>query len=246
MTVQLLVLRRGDEERRAYFALAHESELASSAAPPESFLSEAECKLLGSLRFAQKRQGFLLGRLAAKRALGAMMAEPDVRHIDIRAGVFGQPLVCHPHADHAHVTVSHAHGIAVALAYPREWPMGLDLEGVGAEAATTILGELQLSAAEQAWLASELVSAATACGVLWTAREALGKSMQIGLNCPLGILALDNIEPVVLDAAATPAWAGRYNNFPQSRCLSQARDGRVLSIAMPAEIELHTWPHWHG
>ena len=252
MTAQPLVLRHGDEEQRAYFALARESELASSAAQPESFLSEAEHALLGALRFAQKRHGFLLGRLAAKRALGAMLAESDARRIDIRTGVFGQPLVCHPRADHAQVTVSHAHGTAVALAYPRQWPLGLDLEAVGAESAATILGELQMSAAEQAWLASGVVGAATVCGVLWTAREALGKSMQIGLNCPLGILSLDDIEPVApvepvgLDAAATPAWAGRYSNFPQSRCLSQARGGSVLSIAMPAAIELHTWPHWHG
>lgn len=237
MNLQTLTLRDGDEERHANFALAGEIELQAPAALPESFLSETELADFSALRFPLKQQGFLLGRLAAKRALGALIEEPDLRLIEIRAGVFGQPLVRHPRAGRTEVTLSHSHGLAVALAYPGESPMGIDLETVSAVAAVTILGELQLSAAEKAWMAAGTVGQATACGVFWTAREALGKSMKIGLNCPLGILALDD-----LGSAGASAWTGRYANFPQSRCLSQEIDGRVLSIAMPMAIELRPWP----
>jgi len=237
MNLQTLTLRDGDEERHACFALAREMEFQTPAALPESFLSETELADFGALRFPLKQQGFLLGRLAAKRALGALLEEPDLRLIEIRAGVFGQPLVRHSRAGRAEVTLSHSHGLAVALAYPGESPMGIDLETVSAIAAGTILGELQLSATEKAWMAAGTVGQATACGVLWTAREALGKSMKIGLNCPLGILSLDHIEP-----AGATAWTGQYANFPQSRCLSQEIDGRVLSIAMPMAIELRPWP----
>jgi phosphopantetheinyl transferase len=100
-----------------------------------------------------------------------------------------------------------------------------------------VLGELQMSDAEQAWLAARPADRTTACGVLWTAREALGKSMKTGLNCPLGILALAHLE-----SAGAAAWAGRYANFPQSRCVSQQIDGRVLSVAMPLAVELAPWP----
>ena len=237
MNPQPLSLRQGGNEQRAYFALAGDAELQAVPARPESILSASELAHFGGLRFPLKQQGFLLGRLAAKRALGAFLGEPDMRRIDIRAGVFGQPLVRHPLADGAEVSVSHSHGFAVALAYPVELPMGVDLEIVSVAASGTILGELQLSAAERTWLATSGVGETTACGILWTAREALGKSMKIGLNCPLGTLALERLE-----SAGDAAWMGRYANFPHSRCLSQEIDGRVLSIAMPLAVELTPWP----
>ena len=240
MKLQTLALRHGDDTRCAYFSLAEETELQASEAQPDALLSASELLRYGALRFARKRQGFLLGRLAAKRALGALLAETDLRNIEIQSGVFGQPLVHHPRAAGVEVTLSHSHGLGVALAYPSVFPMGVDLETVAADASATILGELQISDAEKAWLAGQAGQAlgdAAACGVLWTAREALGKSMKTGLNCPLGILALGPLE-----AVGATACAGQYVNFPQSRCLSQAFDARVLSIAMPMAVEMAPWP----
>ena len=37
-------------------------------------------------------------------------------------------------------------------------------------------------------------------------------------------------------------WIGRYLNYPQCQCLSQAQGDRVLSLAMPGEVELGAWP----
>jgi hypothetical protein len=111
--------------------------------------------------------------------------------------------------------------------------MGIDLETVAAVAAATILGEMEASPAELSWLVSAGVDEATACCVLWTAREALGKSMQVGINSPLGILALGEIQ-----GAGPGSWAGRYVNFPQCRCLAQAQGGRVLCLALPQDVQL--------
>jgi 4'-phosphopantetheinyl transferase len=200
---------------------------------PDAFLSNLENEQLKGFQFAAKREGFLLGRLAAKSALGALFGEPDLRRIEIRSGVYGQPLVRHPRAGAVEVSVSHSHGLAVALAYPAEFPMGIDLETPSAISAPTILGELEASPPELAWLATGGVDESTACGVLWTAREALGKALKTGLNGPLGILALSEIRP-----GAGGTWTGAYLNFPRCRCDSQAVGGRVLSLAMPATAEL--------
>jgi len=172
------MLRHGRTEQRVYFVVV-------DAVPPEEFLSEREKEQLGGYKFAAKKQDFLLGRLAAKRALGALLAEPDLRCIEIRTGDHGQPLVQHPQKGSAEVTISHSHGLAVALAFPAGYPMGIDLETVSAVSAATIIGELGTSAPEQAWLATGGVDGATACCVLWTAREALGKALKVGLNSPL-------------------------------------------------------------
>jgi len=226
MSVQSLVLRHGKIERPVCFA-------AVGAAPSEEFLSENETEQLGSFQFAAKREGFLLGRLAAKRALGALLAEPDLRRIEIGSGIYGQPLVHHPRAGSAEVTVSHSHGLAVALAYPAGYPMGIDLETISAVSTEAVIGELEASPAELTWLATGGVDAATACCVLWTAREAMGKALKIGLNSPLGVLALADIC-----AVGEGNWAGRYVNFPRCQCLSQVNGDRVLSLAMPKEAQL--------
>lgn len=234
MSTQTLILRHGRLELPVCFAVA-------DAVSADAFLSDGESELLQGFQFAAKREGFLLGRLAAKRALGALLEEPDLRRIEIRSGIYGQPLLRHPRAGAVEVTVSHSHGLAVALAFPAAYPMGIDLETLSAISAPTILGELQASPPELAWLATGTVDEATACGVLWTAREALGKALKIGLNSPLGILALADIQ-----SAGAQAWAGRYLRFPQCQCLSQAKDGRVVTLAMPGEARLSGKLQWKG
>ena len=229
MSVQSLVLRHGETERRICFCVV-------DAAPSEEILSESEKERLGGFQFAAKKEGFLLGRLAAKSALSALLEEPDLQFVEIRSGIYGQPLVHHPRAASVDVTVSHSHGVAVALAFSAEYPMGIDLETVSALSAAsagTIIGELEASAPERAWLAASGMDDAVACCVLWTAREALGKALKIGLNSPLGILSLAGIQ-----ADGEGNWVSSYLNFPQCKCLTQIRGGRVLSVAMPKEAEL--------
>ena len=237
---QSLLLRRGAEARRACFVVVEAAALDSPAALPAAMLSSAEQTHFAALRFAPKRISFLLGRLAAKRALSAQLDEADLRAIEIRNGVFGQPVVLHARAAGWDVTVSHSQGVAVALACPADWPIGIDLEAVAPQTVDTVLGELGLSAAEQAWLAAGAAGRADQCGVLWSAREALGKSMKTGLNCPLHLLALGAIDATAIHGV--PAWSGAYLNFPQARCIAQLSNGRVLTLALPREIEVDVWP----
>ena len=221
MSVQSLFIRHGGDEQRICFATVQ-------GATSEEFLSASEIEQLAGLKFAAKQQSFLQGRLAAKRALGVLLEETDLRRIEIRSGIYGQPLVHHPLAGTTQVSVSHSHGYAGALAFPAAYPMGIDLETVAAVSAATIIGELGASPAELTWLATGGVDSATACGVLWTAREALGKALKIGLNSPLGMLSLSEIQ-----SSGEGIWAGRYLNFPQCQCLALVKGGRVLTVALP-------------
>jgi len=226
MSAQSLFIRHGGSEQRVCFA-------AVVTAPQDDFLSAGEKVQLAGFKFAAKQESFRHGRLAAKRALGALLGESDLRRIEIHSGIYGQPLVHHPRAGAAQVSVSHSHGFAVALAFPAEVPMGIDLETVSAISASTIIPELGACPAELTWLATGGVDAATACAVLWTAREALGKSLKIGLNSPLGMLALAEIR-----STGETTWTGRYLNFPQCQCVSRLKGGRVLSVALPRDAAL--------
>ena len=259
MSQQTLELRRGTDVRRAVFAVIDDTALLPFSAAPELMLSAAELAQYAHLRFAQKRQAFMLGRLAAKIALGAMLEESVWPNISIRAGVFGQPLLTHPRALGVDVTVSHSNGMAVAVAFPADWPVGIDLETIASDALTTVLAALDASPQEQAWLAAEPISrpggwersedgarpegwgALASCGLLWTAREALGKALKTGLNSPLGVLSLCDFKPTDADSSAK-SWTGGYANFPQFRWLAQAFGARILTLCLPREIEMVTPP----
>ena len=239
MSLQELELRRGTEVRRAIFSVVDDAALLPFSAAPELMLSATELAQYANLRFPQKRHGFMLGRLAAKSALGAMLEESEWPNISIRAGVFGQPQVGHSRALGTDVTVSHSNDVAVAVAFPADWPMGIDLETVVGDAVVAVLAALDASAEERAWLAAAPMGRSATCGVLWTAREALGKALKTGLNSPLGVLSLCNFKPAVADPAGA-AWAGGYTNFPQFRWLAQVFGERALTLSLPREITLVT------
>ena len=248
--VQTIALQTSGPGAQAFFAVVTPSDLAHALAAPHLFLNDAELAYWQTLRVENKRQSALQGRIAAKRALGAALGEGDLTKIEIVRGTFGQPLVRHPRAVGMDVTLSHAHGLAVALAFPDALPMGIDLEQVAAASAQTVLAEMQLSEAERAWLAQHgaaplPIDQAAACGMLWSAREALGKSLKTGLNSPLGMFALDKLDPVsgaVGVRSGTVAWIGHYVNFPHTHCVMQVSGSRVLTLALPRVVTLSRWP----
>lgn len=247
MKLQSLHLRRGDEIRRAVFAVVSENELASYAAAPDLLLGASELAQFERLKFAPKRHSFLLGRLAAKTALGAVLEEAHFPAIEICAGVFGQPLITHARAPGIDVTLSHSHGLAVALAFPAAWPIGLDLETVAPDVVATLLAEMNLSASESSWYAAATaatpvdwaisINPASACGVLWGVREALGKAMKTGVHSPLGVLSASAIEPAPKTLGIN-AWHGGYTNFAQFHWYAQIVGERVLTLTLPREVEL--------
>lgn len=234
---QELTIRHGATEQRAYLAVVTDAMLQAPAFAPDVVLSEREVTQFGELRFAQKREAFLLGRCAAKQSLAAMLNEAVWSSIAIHPGVFGQPLVRHARALGVDLTLTHSHGTAIALAYPSAWPMGIDLETVATEVAATVLAELNASAEEQTWVSSSGLSQAPACAVLWGAREALGKALKTGLNSPLRLFALSGITQ-----AEPGVWTGGYANFPRFAWRATQMGTRTLSLAFPAGVTFATWP----
>lgn len=236
-SLEHFVVRHGAIGRSAYLAVVTEAMLQTRVHTPEAVLSERELAHYHGLRFAQKRDGFLLGRSAAKQALAAMLHEEAWSAIEIQPGVFGQPMVHHARAVGVDVTLSHSNGMAVALAHPAQWPMGIDLETVEAGVAATVLAELDPSAEEQAWLKASGLALAPACAILWGAREALGKALKTGLNSPMRTFALCGItqpEPGV--------WIGSYAQFPRFAWRVIQSGPRTLSLAFPQEVGFARWP----
>lgn len=223
---QRLALVRPERSCSAWITHAEGSDLAGC--PAESYLHPSESGQAAAFRFAARRQTFLLGRLAAKAAVGAYLAESDWTRLELTHGVFGQPLVNYPVSNDVEVSLSHSGGRAVALAFPRECPMAIDMETVDHDRAATVKSELQFLPEEREWIKSAAVDERAAYVLLWTVREALGKVLRCGLTCPLELLAVDQVKPV-----ADGLWESSYRNFSQFKCLSWMRADLVVSLTLP-------------
>lgn len=228
---QRLSLGHQKQKHLAWIDMVESSDL--SALEPESFLSQSELALAASFRFLRRKNTFLLGRLAAKLALSPLLAETDRTRIELTNGVFGQPLVSHPQQHGAEISLSHSERRAVALAFPREQFLAVDLETVDRDQAETVRKELKFLPGERRWIESAAVEEPAAYVMLWTVREALGKLLRCGLSCPMEVLGADQIKPM-----ADGGWESAYENFRRYRCLSWIRENQVLSIALSTDTEL--------
>lgn len=210
-------------------------------------LHPAEQALLAALPSEPRRRGFLHGRLAARRALARLLGPAAVEALHIRPGVFGRPEVWEAdgRACRLAISISHRDGLACALAFPREQPMGVDLEVIDASAlpaiaAQTSPDERALQAARPATDAAR----ATHLTLLWCAHEALGKALGCGLTVPAHFLEVGR-----LDAAAPPAptlpgadgtgWRGEYRHVLQYGLHAWRLGEAVLALALPRRTSLH-------
>lgn len=209
----------------AWLAGTTDADIRARGFDSRAVLSEAELARAEAFRFGAPRDNFILGRLAAKLSLGALLSEANFAALEISNGALGQPLVRHRDAG---VSLSHAAERAVAVAFPRELPLAVDFEVIDDARAETARNTLPLSPAEREWLRVTPLEARAACLFLWTAREALGKALGCGLSCPWEMLSLASVEPT-----SGGRWTARYLHFRQFKCLSWIQQGWILSLALP-------------
>lgn len=124
-------------------------------------LHENELCHYKKIKTAYRKQEFLLGRIAAKVALGEILAAEN-NEIEISNGIFSQPIVCVGNQNISKITISHSHDTGMALAYSEKLKIGIDFEA--AEKKKTDIYQT----------------------LSWCAKEALAKALEIGLyNCEI-------------------------------------------------------------
>lgn len=201
-----------------------------------------EQTMLATLPSAARRLGFLHGRLVARRALASLLGPDDIRKLHIRSGVFGRPDVwekdgracCHT------ISISHRNGLACALAFPREQPMGVDIElpdteALPAIAAQTSLAEWQLLTTVAPDLGLDRAGGLT---LLWCAHEALGKALGCGLTVPAEFLEVSHLGAAIplaagLPGSSGPGWRGEYRHFLQYGLHAWRLGAAGLVLALP-------------
>ena len=196
---------------------------------PGILLHPRERNYYESIPAQRRRRGYLLGRHAAKYALGA---ERCFAPVCIQAGAMGQPVLTGPGCDGREISISHQQELACAVASPATTPITLDLEAVDARHTDAILakathqertlGGTGPDGARHEWAT-----------VLWTAKEALSKFLRCGLGCNLQVLEIADLSNL------GDRLEGRFLHFPQYRFISWIpAPGYILTLMLPAALEL--------
>ena len=225
-------IARKDVDYRAVLAWSVKGEYEALAERCATFLHANEASYFRSLKYNRRKMSYLLGRYAAKQALMEYSDRTDATQTEIAGGVFEQPLIHPGFAEATGIGISHTDHVACALAFPEGHPMGIDVEESSPERdavmGTQILPS-ELDLADRSWAAP-----ASRLALLWTAKEALSKTLRCGMTCPFEIFAVKDLQT---DGSS---FGGCFENFAQYRFQSWVSGRTVLTIVLPRHSAIRT------
>ena len=162
--------------------------LSAEEVPEDSaWLGPAEQEQLARLRVPKRRRDFLVGRLAAKRALALHEGEHEeeaLRRFEVRPTEGGAPRAFRDGLPYpVALSLSHSDGWAAALVNPEPGPVGCDLERVETRSAS-FLGDY-FTRDEQSFVsAGGAPERALRATLVWSAKESVMKALGEGLRLP--------------------------------------------------------------
>jgi 4'-phosphopantetheinyl transferase len=224
-------LRREEGERKGRLVLAFDDQACTVAELAREILGGHEGAYFSTLHHEVRQKSYVLGRYAAKLALSELLVEKDLQAIEVVRGVFEQPIVEYHQNPRYNVTISHAGSVAVALAYPAGYPMGVDIERLDKARYQTIVS--QLSDQEMRLVEAGGVNKLSVATALWTTKEALAKVLTTGLMTPFQVY---NLAEFRLTNGGT--WEGLFHNFAQYKTTVWIGSSYTLAIVLPKRTAL--------
>lgn len=224
VAVEKLLLKRTDSEFLVCIAATNLT-LDDLIILSKTFLHPDELRYLKSLKVPRAQYSYLLGRYAAKTAVGAYTNNAVFTDVRIYPGVFNQPILQLQNIGNIQLSIAHADEMGMAIVFPEAHPMGVDVEIISQEKSETI--NLVITENERSRL--PLLSADTNIGltILWTIKEALSKIMRTGLMTPFQLYEIAGVQ--YKDGIAI----GDFTNFPQYKSLSWISGHHAWSIVLP-------------
>lgn len=195
-------------------------------------LDSHERRYFESLHFERRRISYLLGRFAAKNAVAGLVDETDFIKLGIVPGVFNQPVVHQPTSEVVGVSISHSGDVACALAFPQVHPMAIDIEQIDITKVDAI--KAHITPAELDLTEHDRPPEEVLCTLIWTAKEALSKSLGCGMTAPFELM---ETTAIVVDSTA---FCGRFKNFSQYKFRSWVTTNYIITIVSPRKSELKT------
>ncbi len=196
------------------------------------FLNPKECKNLDNYVFEKRRLTYLLGRYAAKEAICGVLQIENRKNVEIKKGIFEQPIVLHDKREKVDVSIAHTDDCAVAISSFTDHPVGIDLETIDSKNTDTVIE--QLTHAENTMFSSIFSNEQKNIGavVFWTVKEAMAKCIKTGLMTPLSIFELDEIQEI------DKGYRSTFTNFGQYKAHSYLVENAILTIVMPKNSKI--------
>ncbi len=157
-----------------------------------TYLHTTEETLLTKFSSEKRREQFLRGRHAAKKALTKCLPSIQPTEVAISPGIFSQPLPSLSVANMLGVSIAHTEERADGLWFPREHPMAIDVELLRQNNPCIIRSQLTDQECELQKTTDE--SDIVFFTRLWTIKEALSKVLMTGLTAPLEIYQIQDLE----------------------------------------------------
>lgn len=193
-------------------------------------LTGTDWRRFQGLRHSYQQSGYLLGRYACREAAAHYLQEPDKDGIRIAPGVFGQPVVKCLASEAPEIAMAYTSELAMAIAYPPGFIIGLDLErldsGNREGISDVILAE------EAAAFASLFPSEAHFRKTILTIKEAFSKAIKCGRDFQAGALRIERIFP-----REDSVYLAYFANFPRFKSVSYLFGEYVISVAIPFNLE---------
>lgn len=137
VAIEKLLVKRTDREFLAYITAINLT-LDNLIVLSEAFLHPDELRYFMSLRVPRAQHSYLLGRYAAKMAVGAYINNPVFTDIRIYPGVFNQPILQLQNVRNVQLSIAHSGEMGIAIVFPEDHPMGVDVEIISREKSETI------------------------------------------------------------------------------------------------------------
>ncbi len=219
-----IALSRKDGSFRAGFCIMNKS--LADISKDSWQLHPDETSYYETLKYDKRKVSYLLGRITAKTAVRELLRQDIVlQSFSVVSGVFQFPVVRHIPTHNVQVSISHCDNLGIALAFPEEHPLAVDIERIDEDKIITMKSIICVGEVEK--VSECALTEATEATVLWTIKEALSKILKTGLTVNFELLEIEFIqrEGAIL--------TGIFKHFSQYRSISLVVGEHVCSIVLP-------------
>lgn len=182
----------------------------------------------------ERRASYLLGRVAAKRAVQRLVRAVDPTSICIGSGVFQFPVVKGVGLSNVQASISHCEGLGFCAAFPEAHPLGVDVEIISRANADIVSSQLSLS--EKQLIRRKMGDLDHT--VAFSMKEALSKILRTGMMLDFQLLEIDTIAKEEDHICCT------FRHFSQYKAYSFCQGSHVFSLALPGRTSVELDKVW--
>lgn len=202
-----------------------------------AILHPEELAYYETLKFDRRKKSYLLGRIAAKQAVLELPYNDNaIDSFSIQFGVFQFPVVKYLQNQNIQVSITHCDNLGIALAFPEEHPLAIDIEKIddrNIKTMKSLIGDQEYDLISSCSLEMSIGSVLT-----WTIKEALSKLLKTGFTVDFKILEINSLEKTGSIYTAT------FKSFYQYKAVLCKIGNYMCSIVLPKNTSCDLSVFW--